>query len=830
MFVQADPTRARSEKEKEELRAKYTLGENVIPKVEVRRETQEEMDDRRMVEEARNLSLRDIGIRGSANSERGVRHRSRSSQNEDRTVPTPHIVQSERLSAHIAEGRHRMEHQSSLRSLLSNSDVDSAEIEEEILRQIMDEGILDGIDITSLDISQEDELSERIAEAYRRRHGHRNRVRSSPRDTRSRIDSSREQNSTRERSSQSRSARSPRQTSAGPHSSHPPLSRPHLLEAYPVSPPHGRRTSSETRRQTSPNLSANSRASSETSRQAARSATDLSSRSQRPERAQNGHIDFLGTQGRRRTEVHAPETPPSQTSRQNQDERSGNERGGDPSSLRTRREDSNPDRNTLQNTSNRSASNPSNTFTTTNSPSSPPRNFTQQQMQSSNAFPGQAGLEPAETFAEPVISCNRCGRGNLQYELHKHCAICNDGNYDICLRCYNYGRGCLHWFGFGNAALQRYERQAPPGGYPELQPAPHHLVGRKYLHPSRESLSSSTNHTPAILTTANPQSRLQSGLFCSNCSAFATTCFWKCGSCNEGEWGFCDNCVRKGNCCSHPLLPVASALPILGSNAQSPIAFGDKKATEFVPQVSDHRLRDALSASDPMFSSKEFVPLAVSVKCAICTLPIQPSVRRFHCQVCQDGDYDIDDKCYSTLTARGVISADDGQNGWRKCPQKHRMIVVGFEDIPLGQQRYIYKDIVGGYNTGNDDKSIATQNGPQWKWHDQGQQRRKAVRGSNSNPDANPQSAVTAPHENDAVRISDSATEERLPPDGGYGMRVQAMWSYWPQEGATDELAFPKGAGIGECEDINGDWYWGIYCGRRGLFPGNFVRVIENVS
>ena len=37
------------------------------------------------------------------------------------------------------------------------------------MRQIMEDGLLDGIDLNNLDIAQEDEISERIAQAYRRR-------------------------------------------------------------------------------------------------------------------------------------------------------------------------------------------------------------------------------------------------------------------------------------------------------------------------------------------------------------------------------------------------------------------------------------------------------------------------------------------------------------------------------------------------------------------------------------------------------------------------------------------------------------------------------------
>ncbi|KAA6412685.1 MAG: RING finger domain-containing [Lasallia pustulata] len=53
----------------------------------------------------------------------------------------------------------QIEHQSSLRSLLSGSEGSSAEMQEGILRQITDEGLLDGIDLNNMNIAQVDELS-----------------------------------------------------------------------------------------------------------------------------------------------------------------------------------------------------------------------------------------------------------------------------------------------------------------------------------------------------------------------------------------------------------------------------------------------------------------------------------------------------------------------------------------------------------------------------------------------------------------------------------------------------------------------------------------------
>ncbi|KAL8998643.1 MAG: hypothetical protein Q9169_002303 [Polycauliona sp. 2 TL-2023] len=150
MYLQANPGRGRTQEEQNELKSKYKPGERVLPRIRVG-----EIDaaDERMLAEVREMSLRDAGVRSSDSYERGTRHRT----GERRRDPS-------------SDGRRG--HQSSLRSLMSNSEIDSSEMEEEILR-LVDEGWLDGIDLHNLDTSQVDELSERIADAYTRRHGHR---------------------------------------------------------------------------------------------------------------------------------------------------------------------------------------------------------------------------------------------------------------------------------------------------------------------------------------------------------------------------------------------------------------------------------------------------------------------------------------------------------------------------------------------------------------------------------------------------------------------------------------------------------------------------------
>ena len=55
------------------------------------------------------------------------------------------------------------------RSSIRSPDIDSREMEDEILRQIREEGLLDRVDLENIDANQEDQISEKIAEAFGRR-------------------------------------------------------------------------------------------------------------------------------------------------------------------------------------------------------------------------------------------------------------------------------------------------------------------------------------------------------------------------------------------------------------------------------------------------------------------------------------------------------------------------------------------------------------------------------------------------------------------------------------------------------------------------------------
>lgn len=818
MYLQANPGRARDEQEKEDIKSKYTPGENVLPRIRRRQESSDQAEDMRMVEEVRELSLREVGIRGSGSYERGVRHRVRdgarevreddarqrrrdteratSSRGEDTARPSS--------ATDAANQARRIGHQSSLRSLLSTSDLDSSGMEEEILRQIMEEGILDGIDLNNIDVGQEDELSEKIAEAYRRRHGRMSRSHDDRAEHRRASSSQGRRSNPNEPRQHRRPSRSPNPIDQTLHSSHPPVSRPHLLEPYPTGQAHRRRTSSETRqtrRQTSPTpSSSSSRAASETQRQAARSATDLSNGPQSSNPAARSATD--------------PSSRPQSSSNQRlrpRDISSGGTRITDPANILVsapRISASDSPRTAGHNNQQvpREADSPR---LAASAPSEPRIADSVSTPQTSVELPALSAAQA--TYPEPSISCERCGKVNLEHQLHMNCDQCIEGRYNLCLHCWRLGRGCLHWYGFGHNAMVVWDKKANLGaGYAPEHPLPHILTGHRYLNPPLDSCQNTNGIEQRLMTTSNPSKRLQSGPFCSNCSAFTPDCFWECEVCNDGEWGYCNACVNLGKCCTHPLLPASYPMSTNPVDSRTSVATQHVNSTTFTPVITSQ----PQSPEEPFDESH--IPLTFSTKCDLCTYPIPPSTTRFHCPQCNDGDYDICTTCYLRLVNTGRISTENGPRGWRRCLNGHRMIVIGFEDSVQGQRRIVVEDLVGGHAPNNTTDS----EGKVWRWRDESQQTQAKTmsKAANGRSFSGP-----IPHPNDLA-------VGKYPPSGGVGMHVLALWSYWPQEGVEDELAFPKGAEIRECEDINGDWFLGVYCGRKGVFPGNYCRILETIG
>ena len=306
-------------------------------------------------------------------------------------------------------------------------------------------------------------------------------------------------------------------------------------------------------------------------------------------------------------------------------------------------------------------------------------------------------------------------------------------------------------------------------------------------------------------TTDDPALRLQTGVFCDMCQDFASGWYWQCDVCNEGEWGFCNSCVNKSRHCTHPLLSLRLEDAAHDVTAQKP------PSTSSPPQPP------------------RLVPFPISTSCDICTYPIPPSNTRYHCPCCNGGDYDMHANCYVSLVKSGRIAPHDGHQGWRRCLRGHRMVFLGFEDRDGGQKRIVVRDLVGGAALREEDGGESASDAPDAV----APAAAGAEPGPPSESPAGDKHVWTWREDDGTVRNARFPDEHRgvagrgFPPDGGVGRRIVAGWSYYPAEHVTDELMFPKGAEIKEVRDINGAWYWGVYAGEAGLFPGNYGYVVS---
>ena len=739
----------------------------------------------------------------------------------------------------------QVEHQSSLRSLISSSDVDSREMEEEILRQIREEGLLDGIDLENIDVNQEDQISERIAEAFRRRQDERARQERTRRNNASGTRSgthSQTRTSAPASASKSRDpstgtarrrthSRSPSDISQSEEHSRPPPSMSAMQASHldVQSGDEGRRR----RRTTSSSRNSAPVAVTET-RAGTRSQTDLSDRPRSSRTSVNGPFSASSTRSstdpiiRRSAELPSPD-PPAQEPQPAQPSGSTTatsmaprpQESSETAPSKAPKTRATPPPELPLNTSSPSFSEPLDRSLLPLPLS--PRGPTQPTL-SDRANAMSSGSRPTsssstvsrprpEYFAEPSITCARCRKTHIEYELHYNCGICSGGNYNLCLPCYRTGKGCLYWFGFGYAAFTKWENKTLSGDLPPNAERPHMLHASRYIPPKIVAGGAEGRRT---LTTDDPQRRLQSGVFCAGCSAWTNECYWRCDVCNEGDWGFCNLCVNQGRSCTHPLLP----LTYMPSDQHTP------------PLSPSHDQKAPPSASiltgPNVINFGSFKPLTFSTSCDVCHYPIQPSSSRFHCFSCtsrvpntQPGDYDICTGCYPKLVASRRISTENGPNGWRRCLRGHRMIVVGFEDNRGSHRRVIVQDLVGGRSLIEEPNTPTDQAGSdlmQWSWGN----------GVHISGDRSHKKLVTKDVMKSVPAGASTVNNETgLPPDGGVGMKAVAIWGWYPTADADDELLFPKGAEIMECKDVNTDWYFGTYMGKSGLFQANYVRVLD---
>ncbi|KAF9691489.1 hypothetical protein EKO04_010211 [Ascochyta lentis] len=833
IFLKANPGRGKSEEEKKADKDKYRPGDNVMPKLRRRGEPEDD-SERRMVEEVQQLSLREVGIpSGSSNTlelprERRRHERSREGSRESRRSRDDRRTTSRNTSPSRAVVPPRaIEHQSSLRSLLSASDLGAEDVDEDLVRHVLEELLAEGVDLNDIGTTQEEEITERIAEAVRRRQAERQSERQRERrERRERLardglmSSSatslpqplrgapvRDEDTSRRRAHGRSESRTSTPQNGTRHA--PPISRPGLMDAANGGGRQHRRSSSQgssrsaRRADRPPALSVSARQSNNEQERPSTSGVVPPPRRRQSDNQQNSTIE---ARRQFRSSIYdsmnaaSPVSPlttgfnmPSSDSPTSTLATVASPLHSSPSSTPVDTPFRAP---SLRRITDPASGRPRVSLTGTPPLVLPPsflRSTTDPNVNEARSRQASASAPSAPVlYAEPHVSCNSCGKDHIEYELHYNCQRCDSGEYNICLRCFRFGKGCRHWFGFGWAAWLRYERQAPQGGYSPSVDHPHVLTGHRYRRPLAQLTESST--PPHVLMSEhNPEQRMETGVFCDICKAFANACYWKCDYCNEGEWGYCNDCVNQGRHCTHPLLPVAHKSPNETSDSPDVSAPSTPHHNTDTLAPPDHDYEAMTAPLTPKTASLmrgpilftianlTFRPLTFTTLCNVCRYPIPPSNTRYHCLKCNAGDYDVCMSCYHKLVVSNRISKENGVNGWRKCFRGHRMVIVGFEDRDGGQLRIVVRDLVGGWALKDDD----------------GQ-----------------------------TRSPTSRAPQRYPPDGGSGLKLQARWGYWPEEGVRDELAFPKIAEIREAADVNGEWCWGVYCGMMGLFPASHVAPL----
>lgn len=142
------------------------------------------------------------------------------------------------------------------------------------------------------------------------------------------------------------------------------------------------------------------------------------------------------------------------------------------------------------------------------------------------------------------------------------------------------------------------------------------------------------------------------------------------------------------------------------------------------------------------------------------------------------------------------------------------MAMIGFANGEVGWWRYIERDVVGGRKLRTEAVGGEGQQSPsvqKWTWKRDTQKNERLVTHD---------VAASAPQ-----TLNNVTYTQEFPPDGGLGLRALAKWAWYPKSDADDELLFPRGAEIREIEDVNGDWFFGVYMGEKGLFPSGYVRL-----
>ncbi|OJD36084.1 ring finger domain protein [Diplodia corticola] len=841
MFLHANPSRGKTDQEKEEMRKIYKSGDNVLPKLRRRRRDDSDDEDRRMLEEVRLLSLQEVGVSSSGSDTISPpaegRRRNRSRDREERRrrardASASRSAQQEAVRNRDTSPRPRrvIEHQASLRSLLSTSDFDSQEMEEEIMRQIREDGLLDGIDLENIDTSQEEEITERIAAAFRRRQRererarfrarHHERSRSGSHSATRQVDGDRPPRRPRPRaesaSQEAVQQIAPLQPQTQPQSqadsrSRPPVSRPHLFEAVNGGSREGSRTRSSSqdsnrtaRRHHNPRgLSIDS------TRPTARSATDLTNR---PQTTQEGNAVDRQRPSQNDRRVTDPErvvrASDAMLSRQQANHSAEN---SPRRAVFTSEMFHSPPLNTPAAAAEAHANlrqfpGINSRMAVANTPVlAPMRRHNSSDSGNLNARPSSSG----NSGPRPTISSTHCTTTAESAMMATIIFACG-----AIVRAWAVSTGLAFPLGHGRDMNVKLLQAAI-------------LPAMTILTSSQGAVTVSHGKIPAANPVFSATSALRFPMAAIGSATFATkelgasamTALVGSGQIapEDGQNGW-RRCPHK-----HRMVVIgfedrdAGQRRVVTKDLVGGLAMKDNALLKNAPTAAANTT-PADTPGTPTAPAPAIAPPPPDPAAAGATSPVDAP----HAWRWRDTDGTIRKARMRAGLFRSNSSSSassiqrDGGNSKSAAP-------TAITSAANSNNNATSNDAASNANaTSNPNGSTANNSNNN---------------NSNSNNDnggnANANTSNPTTTNNNTTNTTTSATattagqivlKKQFPPDGGLGLRALALWSYWPQDGVHDELTFPKGAEIREAEDINGDWYWGCYCGRKGLFPGNYVR------
>ncbi|KAK3985519.1 E3 ubiquitin-protein ligase [Cladorrhinum sp. PSN332] len=562
MYLSLNPEKGKTQEEKDEMDSKYKRGDKVMRRLKFQDRTEEQIrldeEERRLLEQVQQMSLREATDAAARSAGRRSREASRaragagtegrrSRAHSGAVQGAEGYTEDRRRNRRRSESRQpgsgerdgerrqrQVEHQSSLRNLISGDGVDVRDVEreiEEFARQIQEEGLLDGLDLNNIDLENNDELSRRITEAYRRRHRERMRQDGGRRSNAS-AHSHRSDISTRPRSTTGDGASRP---ASRLHSRPPSTGSNEERSRYPPSTSaaaHLDVQESSTRRRRAPSSSRSATVPVAPTQQqpqpdlrpTGRAQTDLSARPIRPSMATVTDARASGSP----TIISSPtrrESPDNNNASLAFSARAGL---GITQSQPHARSQSHPPPQAQSHAAELAADviiSPTTRKLTTTVTALP--------YHSSSSTPSSPSRAPPPP--PPTVHCTACPNPLSPYSLHYVCALCST---TLCRPCYLKKKGCLHWFGFGGRETRaRWEKQNAITPIPP----PHMLSPRKYLK------------TGVVQTGSK---------FCASCENWAET-YWRCEECNEGEWGYCTSCAGRGKACiGHALTKQGEGRPL----------------------------------------------------------------------------------------------------------------------------------------------------------------------------------------------------------------------------------------------------------------------------